>query len=78
MRPVKINKGKWIFTVIIVICNLAVSPGFFMPESGREGPRCGMPAMAVNLGFAIVGNIVTLSTALLYKFGDRLLKRLAP
>lgn len=61
---IKYAKGLILFAILYA--HIFVLPGYFIPAPKPGGVNCGMPMMAITLGFWIFGGGVTLLTHYIY------------
>ncbi len=62
------NLSAWKYLIfgIILVLHFFVLPGYFFPNNPTHEPMCGMPVLAITLGFWILGGGVTLMTHVIY------------
>ncbi len=67
----KSRYGKLIVLGILIFANLFVLPTFFRPDYPEGQPRCGLPDMAISIGFWFIGNGIVLMTHLCFWLYER-------
>lgn len=72
----KLRFLKAVFFIMLLICNLFFFPKYFLSQLSNEGGvNCGIPQMAIFMGFWFIGNgallVVHFSYYLIKKFAFR-------
>ena len=67
----KYKNWKYLALCLMLCLHFFVLPYFFIPEIEDGEPKCGMPAMALLLGFWIIGGSGTFISHFVYSLAKR-------